>query len=914
MADSPHLARALQTLLAALPPDTVQALIAGGGQADSQENGSSQAPPSSQVPPPPSQVPPPPSQMPPPPSQGLSSLEATLHRPVQAYTSQRALASGLPFSAGGHPSPFAASSHVSPRSFGFPESISSQAINQANDARRASAARTLPRPVNVPPRASRRTRGTAYTTPSLPFAVQGAVRQCLVQPARNGQEPLIQVLVRVYPRKPDNTSDDLFLFRHLSASFDASLEEFALIYRYQLPHHTTIYDLTEQVWGDMMGGSLGYYAPQPREGTRSRLRPHETLPLVACRFVNRATPRNHDQQVRLEPTPLRFDFTLADFMKDRRNYVPDKAFTVPGHVPIFFVTRDMPVALTASFEGEAPRRHTCISTRLWRLYPRDELNVAIDDGLAESSEDESDADEAAVSSLLTVRTRAATADFRAAQQQTIENSTATSSDVWALPPSIWGLDWIPDHVPVDPQFSRENFSRTVAVAALRGRSMPTVALQATTLAGLAQQLWELCRSCWNTGDYKDLFTQNRSFRIVGDLGDTISFGDGLGREAIQHLLITQVQGNHGRFFRDRLDGYSTIACSQPLMNAAIISQERRDEMGQLGVFMGYCISQGIAPLPIGPLVLLLALSRYDMRELTVDRVAIYHPDLQRTLRTFLEIGHAGNIAEYTDIVTLLASLCDQQAASLATRDHQSHQAIAALLLYNAIMGPEPPSHPEISCWTRGLRMACTNGFSLAQVIHSFDGGPIAFLESLYKTQVESFDDLEPLLHFGNPPSALVAGLTANFPNDTPESLFRGFLSRTGIPCPRLFDELRVSLNGTVPLDEDTIASPSFRPRMFLRAITGLDRLQVGMHRMLVCFVGEDNLGYADTPVLRQSMARQGIISFSTCARHALIPAEHFSTIASTSFDESAEPATFYDAIDHWLLMAILTSIANHTKA
>ncbi|TRM66469.1 hypothetical protein BD626DRAFT_565585 [Schizophyllum amplum] len=51
-------------------------------------------------------------------------------------------------------------------------------------------------------------------------------------------------------------SDDLFLCRHLSASSDASPEEFALVYRYQLPrHHTTIYDLTEQVWGDIMGGS-----------------------------------------------------------------------------------------------------------------------------------------------------------------------------------------------------------------------------------------------------------------------------------------------------------------------------------------------------------------------------------------------------------------------------------------------------------------------------------------------------------------------------------------------------------------------------------------------------------------------------------------------------------------------------------
>ena len=47
-------------------------------------------------------------------------------------------------------------------------------------------------------------------------------------------------------------------------------------------------------------------------------------------------------------------------------------------------------------------------------------------------------------------------------------------------------------------------------------------------------------------------------------------------------------------------------------------------------------------------------------------------------------------------------------------------------------------------------------------------------------------------------------------------------------------------------------------------------------------------------------------------RTALVPAAFFSTIAEMEFQVSNKPSE--NAIDHWLLMAILTSIATHTKA
>ncbi|KAL1700638.1 hypothetical protein EV121DRAFT_295013 [Schizophyllum commune] len=728
-------------------------------------------------------------------------------------------------------------------------------------------------------------------------------------------------MVRVYPKKPATVSEEYYLYRHLASSFDAELEAHHLLFRYQLPHSISIFDLLERVWGDMGASPFSYNAPQPAEGARNHLRPHEMLPLILCRFINRGVPRTLDQQIRIEPAPLRAQMTLGDLMRDRRQYVPNPAFLTHAFVPIFFVTRDPLVAMTASFEdGEPERVHTCIPAKLWRLFPQDELNVEINEELPVSSDEGDDdrEDALAVSRILTsASTNALQHRARSVSSQAPPGHAGAVGVpvVWALPANIWGFDWVPSDNPVDAQFCVEDYGpRKVAQAAFRGRTMTTVAFQAQDVSGLGDQLWEACLRAYKTDNFDDLLTMNRSWRIVDDDGNTVSFGEGLGREAITHVLLKIVGKQHGRFFRDRLDGYSTIACSQPYLSSGNVASARKDEIGQLGAFFGHCIAQGFAPLPIGPLVLLLALSAYNLKELTVDRVAFYHPAFQRTLMTFIELGPTGDISSSPDLVALLASFFDQQAASLAIRDQQSHNAAASMLLFNCIMGPEPPTHPEIVAWTRGLKMACPNGFTLAQVMQSFSGGPLAFLEGLYHTGINSFEDLEPHMRWGSAPRRLISGLLARYPDDSPSELFCAFLQRTGVPCPALFDDIKDALHETIPVDEESMNDPGYRSRMFLRAATGAERLQLGPSGIMVDFVSSDNICYADTEEKRESMARQGIISFSTCSRTALVPAAFFSTIAEMEFQVGNEPSTFENAIDHWLLMAILTSIATHTKA
>jgi hypothetical protein len=45
----------------------------------------------------------------------------------------------------------------------------------------------------------------------------------------------------------------------------------------------------------------------------------------------------------------------------------------------------------------------------------------------------------------------------------------------------------------------------------------------------------------------------------------------------------------------------------------------------------------------------------------------------------------------------------------------SHAALAAEMLYRSVIGTEPPNHPEIRAFTRGLELRCCNGLTFFDV-------------------------------------------------------------------------------------------------------------------------------------------------------------------------------------------------------
>lgn len=58
-------------------------------------------------------------------------------------------------------------------------------------------------------------------------------------------------------------------------------------------------------------------------------------------------------------------------------------------------------------------------------------------------------------------------------------------------------------------------------------------------------------------------------------------------------------------------------------------------------------------------------------------------------------------------------------ACLQDRDSASHDALAAEMLYRAVIGTELPSHPELTAFRRGFKLPCRNGFVFTEVHHYF---------------------------------------------------------------------------------------------------------------------------------------------------------------------------------------------------
>jgi hypothetical protein len=44
-----------------------------------------------------------------------------------------------------------------------------------------------------------------------------------------------------------------------------------------------------------------------------------------------------------------------------------------------------------------------------------------------------------------------------------------------------------------------------------------------------------------------------------------------------------------------------------------------------------------------------------------------------------------------------------------------HNKIGAEMLYSALLGPEPPSHPEWMAFREGFSLPCINGFDFRKV-------------------------------------------------------------------------------------------------------------------------------------------------------------------------------------------------------
>jgi len=99
---------------------------------------------------------------------------------------------------------------------------------------------------------------------------------------------------------------------------DTFLEEYSLLYRYDLPFATTIQSVIEATVRTMESSALQYGFPPVREN--SRLASHEALPLQLLGLVGRGIVRQ--RMIQLKGMPINGQTTIRDIMDDKYSFFP----------------------------------------------------------------------------------------------------------------------------------------------------------------------------------------------------------------------------------------------------------------------------------------------------------------------------------------------------------------------------------------------------------------------------------------------------------------------------------------------------------------------------------------------------------------------------------------------------------------
>lgn len=110
---------------------------------------------------------------------------------------------------------------------------------------------------------------------------------------------------------------EFFVYKYLRDSFNAKLEEYQLIYLYEVPFTTKIIDLIECVKTDMQSSTFNY---RLSDEPRGHYLPHEVLPLQLLEIMNSGHPRSADDQIRLRAAAYSPDLTVVDLAGNKTKF------------------------------------------------------------------------------------------------------------------------------------------------------------------------------------------------------------------------------------------------------------------------------------------------------------------------------------------------------------------------------------------------------------------------------------------------------------------------------------------------------------------------------------------------------------------------------------------------------------------
>ncbi|THU97734.1 hypothetical protein K435DRAFT_857294 [Dendrothele bispora CBS 962.96] len=489
-------------------------------------------------------------------------------------------------------------------------------------------------------------------------------------------------------------------------------------------------------------------------------------------------------------------------------------------------------------------------------------------------------------------------------------SGASDAVTRIIPPTLWGETWTPPVVESSELTSLQELPKYVYSLIHPQRSMaPYIDCVGNDVFEAGRSYVALVKEAVAKNDFCNLLSPRRMFQVeTGNVRNSISLGAGVEAEILTSAWSI-IQNHSSQYWTPLYGDFCGPAVSVPMLMAGTVSQDRLQSMTVLGALTGLMLLNGLYPDPLSPLFLQFALHDGDVRSLTPSLVQEWAPDLYGILKEFLRRGPTGDLS---DLGSFFIAHMGYQVETIGTRDLATHNSTASLMLYRAAIGPEPPLHPELQAFIKGLRLPCKDkpSFDFTKVIKSYGSGTDSFLSVISISHVTSYRSIEGLLTFIQQPEQVEELSNALGSLFDLESLFVQFLLGTGAPVPSLWNEAQGAFHPK--LNVEGIDKVWFRPQMLLWSITGSPRIRGDLSdsHLKIELVGNDDDEYCANENHRPAMLAHGQFSIKTCSMQARIPCSYLKSLITAT---RASGEDVVARVSHYFLVELVNAIGRHSQ-
>ena len=209
--------------------------------------------------------------------------------------------------------------------------------------------------------------------------------------------------------------------------------------------------------------------------------------------------------------------------------------------------------------------------------------------------------------------------------------------------------------------------------------------------------------------------------------------NGIGVECeIVLFLYQQFKHQETRWFQPNDDGYSLLATSLLLATSQNVSKTQMCDMAILGAVVSLCLMRGITATHLDPLFLYFCVHECNnINVIWPALLAEWHPGFKQVITNWIATGPTGNVMPFqhyfpsyhdlqvSDSIVWYCTFSHRtpQVGRLWEHDQHVHDTMAVQMLFRAVVGPEPPTHPKIQAFRHGFDLPCSNSFRFTEVCH-----------------------------------------------------------------------------------------------------------------------------------------------------------------------------------------------------